>query len=337
MLCVMILCIPSVILFSWVRRLTRKSLLKKESIITGRMHDLDKLRFETAQLKVGNEQLEEEVNRRVALYDITKNICTTLEGNDMWERFREHIGRFISVDDCRFVERAEAQLHAPDCTIQPLVLHKRNAGYLVARGLREKDKDNFHVLAGQFLLGLRRTLLYQQVQELVIIDSLTLALSRRYFLERFNEEMERSRRFNLNLSFLMIDIDHFKEINDRYGHLVGDAVLREACAIIKSNIRQVDFMGRYGGEELSVVLAETDKNQARYAAERIRAAVEKNPLTVYDESVKVTISLGLATFPVDANRAQSLIEKSDTALYSAKKQGRNRVCASPENKRYNGV
>ena len=71
MLCVMILCIPSVILFSWVRRLTRKSLLKKESIITGRMHDLDKLRFETAQLKVGNEQLEEEVNRRVALYDIT--------------------------------------------------------------------------------------------------------------------------------------------------------------------------------------------------------------------------------------------------------------------------
>ncbi|MGA2775549.1 MAG: GGDEF domain-containing protein [Candidatus Omnitrophota bacterium] len=157
-------------------------------------------------------------------------------------------------------------------------------------------------------------------------DGLTQIFSRRYFMDRFEEELKRSKRFKLELSFLMIDIDRFKEYNDRYGHLVGDAILREVSRSIKDNIRQVDFMGRYGGEELSIVLTDTDKEQARIAAERIRAAVDSESIHVYDENLRATVSIGISSFPDDALEVKSIIDKADKALYSAKQQGRNRVC-----------
>ena len=91
--------------------------------------------------------------------------------------------------------------------------------------------------------------MYQKVQELTITDSLTQVYNRRYFLERFHEELERSQKNNLNLSFLMLDVDNFKKYNDRYGHLVGDAILRQVAKTIRDTVRQIDFIGRYGREE----------------------------------------------------------------------------------------
>ena len=124
----------------------------------------------------------------------------------------------------------------------------------------------------------------------------------------------------------MVDIDHFKTFNDRYGHLVGDAILRSISDRIKENIRQVDLIGRYGGEEFSVILTETDKEGALLAAERIRRAVEANDINIYDESLKISVSIGIAVFPGDAVRPETLIEKADRALYQAKQTGRNKVC-----------
>ena len=124
----------------------------------------------------------------------------------------------------------------------------------------------------------------------------------------------------------MVDLDHFKSFNDNYGHLVGDAILKEAAKIIQATIRQIDFLGRYGGEELSVILTETDKGQASLAAERIRQAVASKPFLVYDEGLKVTISIGISTFPEDAEKVSDLIDKADKALYLAKQSGRNKVC-----------
>ena len=126
----------------------------------------------------------------------------------------------------------------------------------------------------------------------------------------------------------MVDIDHFKDYNDRYGHLVGDAILREVSKTIKDNTRQIDLTGRYGGEEFSIILTETDKEQARFAAQRIREAVESKPIRVYDEDLKVTISIGISTYPLDAKNMQALIDKADSALYKAKQTGRNKVCFS---------
>ena len=124
----------------------------------------------------------------------------------------------------------------------------------------------------------------------------------------------------------MIDIDYFKDYNDRYGHIVGGAILRELAKTIQQNIRQVDLMGRYGGEEFSLILSETDKETVRFAAERIRRAIEDKRIRAYDEELKITVSIGISTFPFDGKDIKTLIDKADAALYRAKETGRNRVC-----------
>ena len=114
--------------------------------------------------------------------------------------------------------------------------------------------------------------------------------------------IKRCEKLKYNFAFLMVDIDHFKDYNDRYGHLVGDAILKEVARTIKENIRQIDLVGRYGGEEFSVILTETDKAGARFAAERIRQAIAQKEIKVYDETLKVTISIGISIFAPWADR-----------------------------------
>jgi len=124
----------------------------------------------------------------------------------------------------------------------------------------------------------------------------------------------------------MIDIDYFKDYNDRYGHIVGDAILRELSKSIQEAIRQIDLMGRYGGEEFSIILSETDKGAAQFAAERIRQAIEDRRIRVYDEELKITVSIGISAFPQDGKEIKTLIDRADSALYRAKEAGRNRIC-----------
>ncbi|MBM3249468.1 MAG: diguanylate cyclase [Candidatus Omnitrophica bacterium] len=279
-----------------------------------------------AKLKEENLQLERQASETTALYDITREICKTLEEEKVLALLREQIDRYLKVDDCLFIRQGESLDGYKDYTVLPLSIQNKTVGYLVAKGVRERESEKFFILAGQFLIGIKRAYLYRKIQELAITDSLTRVFSRRYFLERFREEVERSRKQKYELSFLMVDIDHFKEINDNYGHLVGDAILREVSTTIKENIRQMDFMGRYGGEELSIVLPETDKEQAVLVAERIRKTLESKQMSIYDERLGVTISIGISTFPKDSADLGDLIDRSDEALYQAKQSGRNRVC-----------
>ena len=209
-------------------------------------------------------------------------------------------------------------------------IDKSPAGYLVARLTKEEDREVFNILAQQFLLGIKRAILYKRVQELAITDTLSGVFSRRYYLERFSEEIERSQKFNYAFSCLMIDIDHFKDYNDQYGHLVGDAILRELSKTIKESVRQIDLIGRYGGEEFSIILTETDKEQAKFAAERIRHSVESKYIRVYDEDLRVTVSIGISTFPFDGKEMGGLIDNADSALYYAKQTGRNKVAVFGE-------
>jgi diguanylate cyclase (GGDEF)-like protein len=125
----------------------------------------------------------------------------------------------------------------------------------------------------------------------------------------------------------MIDIDFFKNFNDQYGHLVGDVMLREVAKRIQENIRQVDLICRFGGEEFCVILVETDKAGAVFAAERIRRAIEEKQIKAYDEDLQVTVSIGISVFPEDATEANVILDKADGALYRAKHSGRNMVCA----------
>jgi diguanylate cyclase (GGDEF)-like protein len=271
--------------------------------------------------------LEAELSKIFALYEITKHIAKALKEDEALSIFKAEINQYLKFEDCKLLNRQADISPLKDYFIQDLNAGKRVMGSLAIKGLPEEDKERFNILAQQFALGLRRIRLYEKIEELAITDSLTHLFTRRYSLERLNEEFFRAVNQKLNLSFLMIDVDDFKSYNDKYGHQVGDVILKEIASVIKLSIREIDLLGRFGGEEFICILPETSKEGANFAAERIREAIEAKEIKAYDEVLKTTISIGLATFPNDASSPAELIDKSDWALYRAKKMGKNRVCS----------
>ncbi|MCX5710788.1 MAG: GGDEF domain-containing protein [Candidatus Omnitrophica bacterium] len=330
MLGIIIFSVLTAVFLISVDRLLRILWLENKHEFEWLEYELKKKREKLDSISRENTGLRQDSEAVVALYDITKDICKTLGVENMLKIFKDYAGKFIGPGDYRLVKSEEELSRFPGYTTFALTIDKNTVGYLITDNVNEKDLDKFQILGHQLLIGIKRSYLYEKVQELAITDNLTQAYTRRYFMERLNEEVERSLKFKHAFSFFMLDIDHFKEYNDRYGHLVGDAVLREVAKILKENIRQVDFIGRYGGEELSIVLNETDKPAAKIVAERIRASFISKPVSIYDESLQITVSIGVSAFPEDARRPKDLIEKADKALYAAKEKGRNRVCVFGE-------
>lgn len=172
-----------------------------------------------------------------------------------------------------------------------------------------------------FHAEIRNRITYDQLTGLLTKESLYLAL---------DMELERCLRYALPLSVLMMDLDFFKSVNDRHGHLMGSHVLAEVGRLIRESIRESDVSGRYGGEEFISYLTEADAVGARLAAERIRSAIEKHPFTLDDVTMQVTISIGIATEPEHGAERRALVKAADEALYRAKESGRNRVCVAGE-------
>ena len=167
----------------------------------------------------------------------------------------------------------------------------------------------------------------EKLEELSNTDELTRLANRRHFMQVAEIELLRAKRYEHSLSCILIDLDHFKRVNDTYGHLAGDEVLRTVSSAIRSNVRQQDVAARYGGEELIIVLPETDVVGAEVVAERYRARIESLDIVYDGLQIAVTGSFGVATFPdCDVDRVAALIGAADSALYQAKEQGRNRVC-----------
>lgn len=206
-----------------------------------------------------------------------------------------------------------------------LLSENKVVGILTIENLPHLDLDRFVILAVQFALEIKKVLLYETVEELAITDSLTGLYVRRYFFERVNEELNRSRRYKFEFAFLMMDIDDFKKVNDTYGHLVGDVVLKEIAIIMKENTRQIDLVARYGGEEFSLALPETGREAALLVGERIRKRIEENTFRAYDERLNVTISVGISIYPDDSTEPSDIVDKADKALYAAKAAGKNIV------------
>ncbi|HVO31664.1 MAG TPA: GGDEF domain-containing protein, partial [bacterium] len=169
--------------------------------------------------------------------------------------------------------------------------------------------------------------LYAKMRELSATDELTRVANRRAFQERLEHELRRADRFHRNVSVLMVDIDYFKKFNDTHGHLDGDSVLSRASAIFKENVREVDLVARYGGEEFVVILPDADKAEAGAVAEKLRNRIAKTrfPKAESQPGGKLTISVGVASYPSDASDGESLLNSADFALYRAKETGRNRV------------
>jgi len=165
-----------------------------------------------------------------------------------------------------------------------------------------------------------------RLEELSSRDGLTGLYNRREFEARLREETQRARRYAKPLSVMLLDIDHFKNVNDRYGHQAGDETLIAVADLIRLSARPMDAVCRYGGEELAVILPETDASGAGIVAERIRASVaESLTTTPQGDEIQVTVSIGFATFPQDGDTGSGLVKAADDALYAAKQEGRNLV------------
>jgi two-component system, cell cycle response regulator len=167
---------------------------------------------------------------------------------------------------------------------------------------------------------------FEALRRLAIRDELTGLLNRRELDRILEEEQDRALRFAHPLAFLMVDVDHFKRVNDAHGHPAGDMVLREVARRLTANVRNVDRVGRFGGEEFGIILVQTDRASALDTAQRIRAAVARDAiLATQSLAVNVSISVGVAVLAEDARSAAELLASADKALYAAKGAGRNRV------------
>lgn len=168
---------------------------------------------------------------------------------------------------------------------------------------------------------------HEEIYKMTIMDGLTAVYNKRYFTESLERELARVKRYRRELSLIMFDIDHFKKINDSFGHLAGDQVLKDLAQLVKGRTRSEEIVARYGGEEFTILVPETSLQGAVQLAENLRGLVESHEFIFEDERIPITISLGVASLGAmnwDANR---FIKASDVALYRAKRTGRNRVCS----------
>lgn len=225
-----------------------------------------------------------------------------------------------------YEESAEFERKIRNIISVPLKIKERVTGVINVvnkvdpEGFNADDRRLLEALAQQAAMAVEHARLY----ELAITDGLTKLFIHRYFQARLEEEILRAKRYHTTVSLVLFDIDHFKKFNDTYGHQQGDIVLIEVAKLIKQTIRDtVDIPARYGGEEFAIILPETDAKGAQLVAERLRKTVESYGFTGQDKPLRVTISLGIATFPDHAGGRGVLIRKSDIALYACKERGRN--------------
>ncbi|MEW5854469.1 MAG: diguanylate cyclase, partial [Myxococcota bacterium] len=221
--------------------------------------------------------------------------------------------------------------------IVPFLEKNESVGVLVVAAQKKlafpRDVDErLQVTADMAAMGVANARLYARMERMATTDGLTGLLNHRTFQERFSEVLKRASRYKRTVALILTDIDHFKNVNDTYGHPVGDEVIRRVASVLKTQIRTTDIVARYGGEEFAVVMDETDANGCLQMAERIRQAVSKEVVTTDMGPLKVTLSLGVAAYPTHGTEKHHIIERADQALYVAKHNGRNRavIAAPPE-------
>jgi diguanylate cyclase (GGDEF)-like protein len=239
--------------------------------------------------------------------------------------------------DFRFdMEKVETEDKRPVRSLLsvPLIIQNKPVGilrldsYLPDRFTKE-DLRFLKTIGDMAAVALENAQLYDRVEDMAIRDSLTGLYLRRHMMDRLNEEISRHLRRDQEMSFIMIDLDHFKKYNDQFGHMAGDLVLKH----LGQRLRQ-EFGGpgnltcRYGGEEFCVLLPDCDKKQSVLKAEALVRQIDKEGIILRRERTRITISAGVAGFPVDARTKEDLIQKADDALYEAKRKGRNRVCVA---------
>ena len=289
---------------------------------------------------------DDPVSRRLLETTLSKwgyNVLACADGGEAWRILQQSeppslaildwmMPRMDGVQVCREVRKRAAEPY-----VYLILLTARNQKTDIITGLEAGADDyiikpfdanelRMRLRAGRRILDLQTELIYarEQLRERATSDSLTSLWNRAAILEILQQELERAQRADVALSVLLADLDHFKRINDTYGHLAGDAALREAAHRMRLAIRPYDRIGRYGGEEFLLVLPDCQGAGAVALAERLRLAVGGDAMALAEGMVSVTLSIGIATSGM-AHEVQTLLSAADTALYRAKHSGRNRV------------
>jgi diguanylate cyclase (GGDEF)-like protein len=177
-------------------------------------------------------------------------------------------------------------------------------------------------------VALENSLLFQKTQDLAIHDDLTSLYTRSYFTDRLRDETRRCQRLDQHLSLMMIDIDFFKQYNDKFGHIVGDLVLKKMGVLLKETLSEFNpLLCRFGGEEFLVMLSGIDKKRSLVIAEKLRQRIQAEKIALRRQDTHITVSIGIASLPLDTKDEDELVQKADKAMYAAKEKGRNQVCS----------
>jgi len=194
------------------------------------------------------------------------------------------------------------------------------------------ERERFLIVAELMAMGLERFRMEEQTRQMSVTDGLTGLLNHRQFEILLNNELKSSQRHSFPVGLIIMDLDHFKRVNDTYGHLTGDQVLRETADLLRGQTRESDVVARYGGEEFAMILSHTNLSHSSAMAERVRQALESHLFCAQEgRNLRVTVSLGVACFPAKGVQgAEDLIAAADTALYDAKRSGRNRVVTAQQ-------
>ncbi len=246
---------------------------------------------------------------------------------------REHTPLLIDnlhADPANVTGRLQEVADVQSAIVAPLVMHGQVLGALSLESTKETtfNEGDLRLLvsfAATATAAIHNARLHAEVQKLAITDELTGLYNRRGLFELGQREVERARRYKRPLVALMMDIDHFKFINDYYGHSVGDQVLQSVAKRCTDNLRRIDILGRLGGDEFTFLLPETDMFTASQVAERVRNTVAERPLVTEENPISVSVSLGVARATSATPDLEVLISRADAAMYIAKREGRNRV------------
>lgn len=224
--------------------------------------------------------------------------------------------------------------HFHSALLAPILAEDKRLGLIAlfnheSRAFDTRSERLLSVIASHAAIAIQNAQLYQTTQQLAITDGLTGVYNRRYFQRQLENEFRRAPRFGYPIGLILIDVDHFKQFNDTNGHLLGDQVLRSMAQILKDSVRETDVVARYGGEEFAVILPETNREQALEVAERIRRNVARHTFWGRAQTpVQVTVSIGVASRLASQTNPEALVDLADSALYEAKRTGRDRICAA---------
>lgn len=258
--------------------------------------------------------------------------CASLTGYEPEELIENRVTSYASLMDDEDSERIFCEVKAALANDESFSLEygltckDGSRIWVWERGRGVEEDDGTIVLEGIVLDITDRKELETELEELATRDPLTGLFNRREMSKVLEEELERARRYQRPMALLWIDFDHFKDVNDTYGHAAGDSVLRSVSRLLLGSVRSVDSVGRFGGEEFVIVLPEMDLDEARDTAERLRRRVVEAPQPLGDgNTVPLTISVGVAVYPEHAQNAAALCAAADKAMYLAKDRGRNCV------------